>query len=161
MIKVTRKGVFETNSSSTHSITVADEGKLQNTLPNKEGKIIIFCSEFGWEYNIHTSAYMKLSYLITNIFMAYKYDRKNPVVNIKLLPDREKEWFYKVTRAVEEFTGTKLEVVPLKDDWYPFGYIDHQSANTADDVLNGTIGKIKRFIFNPLSKLIIDNDNHE
>ena len=30
MIKVIRQGVFETNSSSTHSITIADSGKLQN-----------------------------------------------------------------------------------------------------------------------------------
>jgi hypothetical protein len=72
MKKVIRKGVFETNSSSTHSITIADSGKLQNTLPITDGKIFVTCEEFGWEQEVHTDAYTKLSYLKTNIFMAYK-----------------------------------------------------------------------------------------
>ena len=52
MTKQTRHSVFETNSSSTHSISIAyssSVGDLMSILPvNDEGNVVLNGGEFGW-----------------------------------------------------------------------------------------------------------------
>jgi len=156
MLRVIRKGVFETNSSSSHSITIADTGKLTNMLHQKDGIITMQCGEFGWEVEDHIDAYTKLSYLLTYVFEGCEVI--NGEFSISTLPEHKKEALARIREAVENFTGAILVVKPL-DSYYPRGYIDHQSIEVAEEVATSTVGKIKRFIFNPLSVLHIGNDN--
>lgn len=62
MKKQTRKGVFETNSSSVHTITISKNGYDKSIIP--EVLVFIF-GEFGWEVNKLSSVYEKASYLYT------------------------------------------------------------------------------------------------
>lgn len=162
MINV-RKSVFETNSSSTHSITVADNGSLKNNLKCYDGFIQMQCGEFGWEYRVFDDAYTKLSYLITFIFSGFVKKDTDEIDWRKFnKPDnKHKHYWHKLIEAVRDFTDCEPAVVPVEEDWWPYGYIDHQSMNVAEEILKGSKGRIKRFIFNPHSKLIIDNDNRE
>jgi hypothetical protein len=60
MIKKIRHNVFETNSSSTHSICIAKDISL--TIPKE---IHFSKGEFGWEINTLRSLFSKASYLYT------------------------------------------------------------------------------------------------
>ena len=149
-----RRAVFETNSSSTHSIIVADSGGLRGSLHCEDGIVEVEGKEFGWGPEIYTDAETKLSYLITRIF--HKCVDNDGNINWKNV---NKDWWIKVSKAVEDHTGCLLKVKTYTNEWHPIGYIDHQSIDVADDILNATVGKIKRFIFNPKSELLICNDN--
>lgn len=58
-----RQNVFETNSSSTHSICVTKN----NILDNKVDEIYFRLDEFGWEYSILSTVDEKAAYLYTGL----------------------------------------------------------------------------------------------
>ena len=69
MTKKIRSGVFETNSSSVHSLVFSKEGLEPSVLPvDKNDKIITDFGEFGREYCIYNTQAEKLSYLITCLY---------------------------------------------------------------------------------------------
>jgi hypothetical protein len=152
-MKKIRKSVFETNSSSTHSICVA-EGDLsllmdRSLIPNDKGILLISPSnkEFGWEivdyYDAETKAYYCFLDQCTN----------NP------------ENFKKLVNVIREQTGAKQVMFDYDynaDEFdYSNGYIDHQSLGTASDLFEGSdVEILRQFIFNPESYLHTDNDNH-
>jgi len=155
-----RTFMFETNSSSCHSITVADHGALKNSLEiSKNNTIISRGGEFGWEPEEFNDAQTKLDYLVTFIF--YNYIGKEKKLQIDEFTDKNLHYYEKLCKAIEDFTGCILEVLPSEDEdeFFPIGYIDHQSYGVAKEILSKTVGYIKRFIFNPKSILYIDNDN--
>ena len=62
-MKNIRSNVFETNSSSSHSITISNSNIVLDTiLPDKDGIIYLNGGEFGWEYDRHYSALTKANY---------------------------------------------------------------------------------------------------
>ena len=65
-MKIVRNKVFETNSSSTHSITVPLQ-KDDNNIQLKGLVITIPLGEFGWEYGIYNDITSRLSYIYTAI----------------------------------------------------------------------------------------------
>ena len=67
MIKV-RQGVFETNSSSTHSICIAQT--TDYIIPDK---VSFSVGEFGWEVDKLSSLSEKASYLYTAIHTHSEY----------------------------------------------------------------------------------------
>ena len=156
-MKTTRKNVFETNSSSSHSITIADSGDLINNLEIEDGFIKSSGGEFGWEEIIYSDAQTKLDYLVT--FICENTMDKVEEFNISLLPNHLQKQFKMLEKAIKEFTGYGLLLEPLRDECWAFGYIDHQSSHVASEVFT-SVSKIKNFIFNPKSILRTDNDNH-
>ena len=60
-----RSGVFETNSSSTHSLAISTEKGLKLKFPKK---VVFKYGEFGWEERTLKSTKDKASYLYTAIF---------------------------------------------------------------------------------------------
>jgi hypothetical protein len=136
-MKNIRNSVFETNSSSTHSICISpDFDCLTDTIiPNEDGTILILGKEFDWGIEYYNDCETKVSYLLTSFH------------------ERNKKAYERVTEIVKEHTGAKNVVFDLND-----GYIDHQSYEVADDLLVDD-EFIKVFLFNPKSELIISNDN--
>ena len=60
-----RKGLFETNSSSTHSIVIGNNGEdIYDNLPDK---VYFYGGEFGWEHEVYDDVESKASYLYTSI----------------------------------------------------------------------------------------------
>ena len=132
---VTREGMFETNSSSIHSITVGNKENLMDTLPLDDDGItlVINCEyDFGWGEESYTDAEAKAAYCVLD----------------NISPDL-------IETAIKEQTGAKVIHYINETN----GYIDHQSVGTAQGELT-SVAQIKNFIFNPNSELVIDNDNH-
>ena len=59
-----RKSVFETNSSSVHSISIAKYSHTENDKIVLEARL----GEFGWEHELYTEPCEKLSYLWTAVY---------------------------------------------------------------------------------------------
>jgi hypothetical protein len=135
MKKLIRKGVFETNSSSSHSIALATEDKefvLDTIYPNQDGIIIINGDEYGWEWFKHNDSETKASYAAQSF------------ANDSNQLDELREVIMEQTGATEViFNG-------LND-----GYIDHESYG----IVPTGKSELRNFIFNKNSWLFGGNDN--
>lgn len=168
-MKVTRRAVFETNSSSTHSISISNIGALK--FPTS---IFMTFDDFGWEINTHYDAQTKLSYVLTGIQYRHGWQthypdnywtddvvknsfdvlRKNAILTSKYF-----QWL------VEMLQENSIEILDgyssTTDD---FGYIDHQSIDVLDELWSEDEAtfksNMKNFIFNSNSYLHTDNDNY-
>lgn len=146
-----RRGVFETNSSSTHSISIASGAETIDKLHVEEdGVCRIHSGEFGWEVETYSDAATKASYAMV---WAKQYSSEE---NLRLLK-----------KVIQEHTGAKDVVFAdyvgedqdLATGDYDPGYIDHQSQDVAAEAFQSE-EKLRAFIFNPRSTLHTDNDNH-
>lgn len=162
-----RLGVFETNSSSTHSLTI-DGGQFEpDHMFVEDGVLEIHPGKFGWEWRDYRDAHTKASYLLTWL-------REMPR-NYKTRVDEEERRFVRVLKRV---TGAKkVRFVPLpvstpgggqtlaERRWVKsqqWGYIDHQSIEGGGGPGKAALESeesIERFVFNPKSVLHTGNDN--
>lgn len=152
----TRHSVFETNSSSTHSISISHDTKTLVSLPLKEGKVHVGFGEFGWEQETYNSTESKLAYAATFAF-SFKPDHKYGGGDLGL-HDKYKEMLETVLKRQ---TGAKEIIYDAgeESEFYPYGYIDHQSMDTAEEMYE-SLDTLRNFIFNPDSYFETDNDNH-
>lgn len=129
-IKV-RQGVFETNSSSSHSFT-SGNGKVhipESTLTT----IVLGSGDYGWGYETLTYWSEKADYLAVEA--------------------RDDEWKDEKLREAIKMAYPDLEIV-----YSQYGYIDHQSSGDIWSYLNSA-NDVYTFLFDN-SEIEIDNDNH-
>ena len=155
MTKQIRQGVFETNSSSTHSICIAKDTEL--TIPKS---LHFKFGEFGWEHNTLQSIEEKGTYLYTGLIAN---DRNVDINNIvQLLKDKGidvtvEEPIYE-KRSYTSSDGNLVEYVIGKN----IGYVDHSSD--MGDFLNAVCedeSKLMSYLFSDLSFIITGNDNDD
>lgn len=145
-MKKIRKGVFETNSSSTHSICIAKNVDL--TIPKS---IHFQTGDYGWENDTLSSIQEKASYLYTGLINNYMIDEFNYIVEV--LKNKNIDVTYD-------------EIVYKTDDWGTYyvngGSIDHgyELKKFLVDI-SSSEDKILNFLFSPLSFIITGNDNDE
>lgn len=177
-MKLIRNSVFETNSSSCHSISVDSTMILNNIpTPDENGEIFIGSRDFGWEYHKYNYFYDKAAYLIVYIrdWTGSKVDEfkaifENVVSEVtgctKILyednfwvgteqsyPERK---YNEETKTYEE-TGKIITYTSYTGG----GYIDHQSVEDRDlHYMFEDINSMKSFLFSSNSVLTTDNDNH-
>lgn len=128
-----RKGVFETNSSSSHTISLATEDKqfvLDTIYPDQHGVIRLTGGEFGWDWFKHNDTITKANYSAV--------DFQNNEDALEMLSE-----------VIKEQTGAS-EIVFNID-----GYIDHDSVG----LVPRNKEDLKNFIFNKNSWLFGGNDN--
>lgn len=163
-MKQVRQGVFETNSSSTHSVSVATTDVLMDTLyVNRDGAVQIEGREFGWEVEDYCDANTKAAYIAQQLFQHGGYS-EHPVKDSSIPVDARIAIFEKV---IKDQTGCdKIEYVNIKPKvgeesygWSDGSYIDHQSAGVGMELFNDP-EQLRMFIFNKHSFLHTDNDNH-
>jgi hypothetical protein len=129
-----RQNVFETNSSSTHSICIAKDVEL---FPSRFLRFTF--GDFGWENVVLGSIDEKASYLYTGLI------------------DNDRQEDFKRIVATLERKG--IEVLVVEDGE---GYVDH--AGELNVFLNDICSnedKLMRFLFSPLSFIITGNDNDD
>lgn len=145
-IKLIRNSVFETNSSSCHSISLSVNNVFDDTIiPDGNGVITVSPGEFGWEICQYTDAETKLSYAWTW------------AINYANSPDDAIDY---LTKLVCEYTGaTKIEYQQLQQGFANDGYIDYQSSDVMEDIFFDPL-QLKQFLFSTNSILYTDNDNH-
>lgn len=142
MIKI-RSNVFETNSSSVHSIVITKT-------PTDPGWFVEFSiGEFGWEFNELSTPEEKASYFYTAACSLLKRDIFNEISEKLFKYGIE---IYSTNRAAFEFDAEYT--------WLENGYIDHveELESWVNDLMNDT-DKLIRFIFNDESFVITGNDN--
>lgn len=134
MKKVTRHGVFETNSSSTHSISI---GSNKPEYPNFKGEeITLEQGEFGWEIRRFHSFSKRLQYAYT---YAKNYRKEGVELIKKLL-----------------FEHCNCSAINESDFE---GYIDHQSDYVCSEAFVSE-DTLHNFLFSNDSYFTTDNDNH-
>lgn len=143
-MKQIRNGVFETNSSSSHSVNISSTGDIDVSLiPNRAGVLIIdSVTNFGWEQETYTDASTKAMYS----YLQAQYSNDQNKIDM-------------VHQVIKDQTGA-IEVVFLGDTKL-HAYIDHQSAyyESGFEPLESK-ESLRNFIFNTNSVLETDNDNH-
>lgn len=157
MIKI-RKRVFETNSSSMHSVAIIGSDRMNKLnlltkIVDGEEKIVVNSDEYGWTGDDLITPLQKLSYIVTMI--KYK-DYDENIENSKYF-----EW---LSDMVKNYTGYDLVYQSYSSGYYEDGYIDHQSTDTLDKFWSDDEDKFKNnmrdLVFNDKYFIIIDNDNH-
>lgn len=138
-----RNKVFETNSSSTHSITVSDRNNGEYNLP-----ITVkpdWYGEFGWQWETWSSIEEKLAYMI-RCLIAYDYTEETLQDKIKPIQERLHN------------LGIDFEL-PTYDDWQD-GYVDHEDwyQEEMEDIYNND-NDLLNFLLSENSYIEGGNDN--
>lgn len=146
-----RQHVFETNSSSSHSISIAEPNSkefMEIWVPDAEGNINLSGGQFGWEIVEYNDAETKANYCLVDIAGSYAESEDD-------IHDKNK--YDMLISVLKEQTGANNIAI----DWKQIkdSYIDHQSVGTSDEAF---VSKetLRQFIFNKESILTTDNDNH-
>lgn len=135
MKTVIRRGVFETNSSSTHSLSIADSHDYIKVKVNEDNNIVIYGEfRFGWGYDELFDFEDKVAY--------YYLDNMYDEDSIDLLKE-----------VIIDETGANDVIFDIDEE---YSWIDHQSHGTTDGL---TREELKDFLFNPNSYIILKNDN--
>jgi hypothetical protein len=79
MGKLIRDSVFETNSSSTHSITIGSDTDFDTIVPNENGIIQVPTADFGWNPDDYYDPEYRLAYALLYLrdWVRYKNRTKN------------------------------------------------------------------------------------
>ena len=146
MKETVRRGVFETNSSSIHSICISTENKIEELiLPS----YLVFKTDyFGWKWEKSNSTTYKASYLYTALCCLY--DKKEV-----------SDWQNYIFETLIEY-GVEAEFDPVKYDAWGMmdGGIDHVDKTLPlIESLRHSKRRLMRFLFDPKSYIATGNDN--
>lgn len=126
MKRILRKNVFETNSSSVHSLVISDAGmeepKLKTIEKDGEKYILVSLNSFDNSEKTYTSQDDKLSYILTLIYILTcgvdAEDLKNKYA-YQILEGRILHYCHKFN----------LDIYGIYVDNFKNAYIDHQTLN--------------------------------
>lgn len=163
-MKLVRNGVFETNSSSAHSLAYGTEYILRGSrwyqptmehdfsnpmyhldkVPDKYRgyKFYEWLSEYGWGYAVLTTPQEKFSYLLTQMAGTSE--------------DLHKSTNYETIKEMVEDIG--CEIVRCNDQ---DGYVDHESYGIVKPSLFKSKKDLITYLFNDNIMVYIENDNDE
>ena len=148
-----RMNVFETNSSSTHSICIS---RQNHEIPEELPKVLIFRhGEYGWDYKTYNDTQNKANYLYQAIYDLQKYGYYTKTEYNKMLAHISDVLFkHGVTAGFED---------EIKNEYgMEYGYVDH--AEELNDFIRGMcLGekKLLRYLFSENSFIITGNDNSD
>ena len=137
-MKTIRKNVFETNSSSTHSISISmEDNVLDIMIPSYDGVIKLDGGQFGRSWD--------------------KFNDPNSKASYAALADFSQRSF--IEEIIKEHTGAEEVVFNFSDDYgHPnWSYIDHNGEHDIMEMFESK-EKMKQFIFNPKSWLYTGSD---
>lgn len=149
MKQQTRRHVFETNSSSVHSLVIDKSGLEPSVLPIDKNKYILTdFGNFGKNYSIYNTQEDKLSYLVTLLYYATQC----------CIDEIEETYEFKmIEKYICQYTGASgVKVIGNEDP-----YIDHQSVPDYGNI--GIVDiwdkdQVLGFIFNKYVSLQTDCD---
>jgi hypothetical protein len=149
-----RDAVFETNSSSSHSVTVSAEELADDFGISKEtlrgGVIRAQTKTYGWEWGRAYSPEAKIAYLVTQLAGGYASGKPGKDVTQQVRQDMRVD---SMLALIERRTGCRVEVIGASS-----AYVDHNSVGTGVDLI-GDQDKLMKFIFGQRSYVETGNDN--
>lgn len=165
MKRAIRSNVWETNSSSMHTVTVRGKRNINNY--NHINNIIeVYLHEYGWDGDPCDDFMSKLAYAMSMVlnteypsFNSYDDDF---VVDQEIL--EELPGYKTLINAISEHGYCeKIVIKRWNGHYYPYGYIDHQSCedyHSLQDFLDDWNVDAERYLFDDGVVVWIDNDNH-
>lgn len=163
-----RTGVFETNSSSCHSLCLSKDFFNSVNIPEtsyKTGILDVYLSCYGWEWYRYYKLENKLSYILTSIIArshmgaSLQEDQKSIQLS-ELMPKFEGvlgEFEFKLLENIRNVVKEVFDMeicVHFSSDFY----IDHESQYMYQDL---ALDNVKEFLLSPLSYIETGNDNSE
>lgn len=170
-MRLVRNGVFETNSSSAHSLAYKNTvlrdydykpkeylcfatKELHLTKKPKEYEMYsympLYFGEYGWGFDVLSSPAEKLSYLMSSV---YQYKTWGVI--------KEDPFFKQVIQWLSELDI----VVELPEEYGEFSevdaYVDHQSWNVVTKDMFQTKEDLLTYLFNNDIVIYIENDNSD
>lgn len=137
-----RRSVFETNSSSVHTLSFRKTECVTGEVEVGES-LVVGLGEYGWGYEELDSPLEKLDYLC---LLSAELEGDLSLVDSMIM------------KVFGNSLWSKLELA----EGDKRGYIDHQSKH--DSIFNELLGldsdSLKSFFFDPSNKIIITNDNN-
>lgn len=168
-MKIVRNGVFETNSSSAHSLIL--NGKMDGAKTPIYGEVLhIYPESYGWETVTYEGVLDKLTYIVSSMIssdnmnslydlLAKIIEENNNIKEIVIVGDSGKYSFDAVKwRKADEFHRkdlfwSELENISENEDDI---CVDHQSAGLYSNL---TMDEIYYLITSDDSVIITSNDN--
>ena len=154
-MKKERIGVFETNSSSTHSICIAKNAKL--IIPSE---IHFAFGEFGWEFRKLKSLADKASYLYTGLMnnrMETEFQQVKELLESKGIPVTYEERIVE-HKCYHDQKGHFIQYESSPNE----GYVDHSIDLVP--FLNAVLSdeeSLMNFLFSGMSYIRTGNDNDD
>lgn len=164
MKRVIRDCVFETNSSSMHSVSVHGNRSI-NKYYKLDKVIEIRLGEYGWSGDPLYDFPDKLPYAMLMVLYT-EYPGFNPYDDDFVVDQEELKKLngYKtLLEAIRKHDDCEAIAIKKKIGFYPYGYIDHQSYedySSLADFLKDWNVDAERFLFDDDVVVYIDNDNH-
>ena len=147
MKRTIRMNVFETNSSSVHSISVCPDGMEESKLPtDRDGYVLVRYGQFGRNSELYCTQEEKLSYLVTQCYYLGGWEYKM---------NEDNYHFRNVVEAIRDYTGCEgIRIVGGEPE------IDHQMMPEYEiRFVNEYDPKsIQEFVFNKYIRLKTDCD---
>lgn len=153
-----RREVFETNSSSSHSIAIkGKDNNMIEVLKNRySGKqICIVLGEYDWGYDKLKTFEERLSYIVT---MIVSCSGLSYLDSTKAEDIYELEGFKEVEKILKEKIGCNFVVI--EENNISDCYVDHLSCYSLHEFLDKFGLTLEDYLFNDKYCVIIDNDNH-
>jgi hypothetical protein len=161
-----RDAVFETNSSSSHSVTVAEEEMRDFNLDKEtiRGGVLkaqVFPDGYGWQWIRFYKPENVLAYLLYQA-MPMELRKDDPALGIDLAEKiKQSPRARHIIETVEKATGLRVEYVFPEVEGSHF-YVDHDSAgNGMEFAQPGREEELLRLIFGRNSYIEMGNDNSE
>ena len=150
MKQIIREGVFETNSSSTHSICIA----VDDSLLNEPDFVHFKLGEFGWDRDRLDTIEAKASYLYTAIADNYYHENRQAF----------EAYLKKIKKFLKEndIECKFDEIVQRNDGYCECGYIDHgYELKAFVDLITSSCWRLHRYLFSDKSFILTGNDNND
>ena len=149
-MKKIRVSVFETNSSSMHSLSIGSNKKMEVLDEEKTEEIILGIGEYEWGPENLTTWLEKADYLAVDAINREDEIKKGLLLEALSLA---------FPNAVFEFALLEPENDEDADETKTYsGYIDHASVGTVWSDLK-TVEEVFRVVFGN-SIIVVDNDNN-
>lgn len=165
MIKI-RRGVFETNSSSMHSIAVVNNDRYETV--EYYSNLVYHNSDNPNNYNVcgcfGTADMLDFGRYPFNIL--FDFEDKVRYAFASFSDDPNCKEFEEIKRIITKYTGCKNIVFPTQTDWKTheekeyYGYVDHQSADLLLFLLTKNNISMEEFLTNKKYIVIIDGDEY-
>lgn len=153
-----RRSIFETNSSSTHAVSIFRGGPYD--IPER---ITIRPGEFGWECETYSCPEDKLSYLYTWILEkcnSYDYNDVTQKYESHYDYKKLKDYQYRLKSKLLE-AGVKEVEFETCGGYWENGYIDHSEDLYNDDLEAILENYFLDYVFNYASYIETGNDNDD
>ena len=165
MKRVMRDNVWETNSSSMHTVTVRGKRNINNYYRIND-IIEVYLDEYGWYGDPCDDFMSKLAYAMSMVlhteYPGFNHYDENFIVNQEILEGLP--GYQLLINAIREHGYCeKIVINRHRGAYYPYGYIDHQSFegySSLQDFLDDWNVDAETLLFDDNVTIWIDNDNN-